>query len=102
MTVYVDQVLPYPRARNACFRAGACHMTADTLDELHAFALRLGLKRAWFQRHGISPHYDLTIGRRAEAVRLGAVETTFKELKAKGLGRTKRAGGTLPDLEEQR
>lgn len=25
------------------------HLTADTLDELHAFAARLGLKRVWFQ-----------------------------------------------------
>lgn len=35
------------------------HLVADTLDELHAFAVLVGLKRRWFQgrRH---PHYDLT------------------------------------------
>jgi len=34
------------------------HLVADTLDELHAAAQRLGLKRAWFQG-GNMPHYDL-------------------------------------------
>lgn len=76
-------------------------MTADTLDELHAFALRIGLRRTWFQPHAISPHYDLTVGRRAAAVRAGAVEMSFRELKERGLGRTKKFGGSLPDLAEQ-
>lgn len=63
-----------------------CHMTADTKEELHEFAARLGLRRSWFQdpveqgsaRPG-SPgaghwHYDVTKTVRARAVRLGAVE----------------------------
>jgi hypothetical protein len=27
----------------------SCHMFSDSLDELHAFAARIGLRRAWFQ-----------------------------------------------------
>lgn len=73
MSVYVDSIQRWP-TRIRCFQAGSCHLMADTLDELHAFAARLGLRSAWFQPHPRWPHYDLTPGRRAEAVRLGAVE----------------------------
>jgi len=34
------------------------HLTADTLDELHAEAARIGLQRRWFQS-GRHPHYDV-------------------------------------------
>jgi hypothetical protein len=48
------------------------HLVADHLDELHAFARRLGLRREWFQ-DGPRPHYDLTTRRALErAVRAGA------------------------------
>lgn len=79
MSVYVDELLPWP-TRIRCFRDGACHMTADTVAELHAFAARLGLKRTWFQPHRVFGHYDLTRGRREDAVRLGAVEVTGRWL----------------------
>ena len=29
-----------------------CHLVADSLDELHTFAARLGLRRSWFQASG--------------------------------------------------
>lgn len=35
------------------------HLVADTLDELHEFALKIGLKREWFQNHPKHPHYDI-------------------------------------------
>lgn len=58
----------------------SCHLYADagdSLEELHSFAARLGLKRAWFQRKpgGGLPHYDLTASKRSLAVKLGAVES---------------------------
>ena len=51
-----------------------CHMAADSLDELHSFARRLGLKRSWFQDQASYPHYDLTVEIRERALRLGALE----------------------------
>lgn len=99
MAVYVDDLNTW--TDKGLFAKGSCHMTADTLDELHAFAVKIGMKRAWFQRHRLAPHYDLTPSRRAVAVRLGAIEMSFREQKARGVGRTKAHGGTLPNYEEQ-
>ena len=82
MSVYVDPMMPCipnPRWR---WREN-CHLTADSLEELHAFASRLGLKRAWFQAHARWPHYDLTRGMRERAVRIGAVELTHEERNAR-------------------
>lgn len=50
-----------------------CHMVADTPDELHAFAVRIGLRRAWFQSQSIYPHYDVTLSVRSKALQHGAV-----------------------------
>lgn len=59
------------------------HLTCDPTDdlrELHAFAATIGLKRSWFQpRGGIMPHYDLTPGKRQQAVRMGANELPTRE-----------------------
>jgi hypothetical protein len=50
-----------------------CHLTTDgELEDLHAFACKLGLKREWFQPKS-SPHYDLTPAMRTKALRAGAV-----------------------------
>jgi hypothetical protein len=50
------------------------------LEELLAFAGRLGLRGEWIQHQG-SPkqHFDLTAAKRALAVRLGAVEVSRGE-----------------------
>lgn len=72
MTCYVD-----PLARNGWRLGPNCHLFTDgDLQELHALAGRIGMKRAWFQpfpQHSV-PHYDLTASRRAAAVKCGAVE----------------------------
>jgi len=79
MPVYVD-----PLTDNGWNLGPNCHLCADTIPELHAFAVRIGMRRAWFQPdNGRLPHYDLTAGRRAVAVRLGAVEITRKQLVAR-------------------
>ncbi|MGD9891807.1 MAG: DUF4031 domain-containing protein [Dehalococcoidia bacterium] len=89
MTVYVDPLINHGVRIG---RAGPewCHLTADTDAELHAFAQRLGLRRSWFQHKPEAPwkdHYDLTKGKRAEAVRLGAIEIdiheAYEQMKAK-------------------
>jgi hypothetical protein len=52
--------------------------TDDTLDELHAFAARIGLRREWFQGTTF-PHYDLTAAKRDEAMVAGAVFVTARK-----------------------
>lgn len=78
MSVYVDAVRTWP-TQLRCFKGGSCHLFADSAEELHDFARRLGLCRGWFQEHDVAPHYDLTPARRLRAVELGATETTTRE-----------------------
>lgn len=79
MTVMVDELRQWP-TQIRCFKPGSCHLTTDgELDELHAFAKQLGLRRAWFQEHAIAPHYDLTIKKREKAIELGAVFVSARE-----------------------
>jgi predicted kinase len=75
MAILVDELREYPDVRLPF--TTWCHMTTDgEFEELHAFAERLGLRRAWFQRD----HYDLPPNGRAAAVALGAEEVTTGEL----------------------
>lgn len=73
MSVYVDQVQEWG-ARKGFKWTRSCHMYADTVEELHAMADAIGMRREWFQDHARLPHYDLVPARRARAVALGAVE----------------------------
>lgn len=57
-----------------------CHMVADTPDELHSFAARIGLKRAWFQTQSVYPHYDVTLSIRVKALEMGAILADRKTL----------------------
>lgn len=70
MSVYVDP-LAYHGWRYRNMTIMSCHLFADTVAELHAFAGRIGLKRAWFQGNKV-PHYDLTASKRALALLDGA------------------------------
>ncbi len=85
MTAYIDNATEWPSAGFASRSLGRgnvwAHMVADTLDELHDFARRLGLKRRHFN-DGPHPHYELTLGRWSEARRLGAQQVTRSELVA--------------------
>lgn len=71
MTVYVDDV------RHAFGRMIMCHMWADTEEELHAFASRLGLQRSWFQQPPKASwkHYDISLSVKKRALAAGAVLT---------------------------
>lgn len=57
-----------------------CHLVADTLAELHAFAGRLGLRREWFQGRASYPHYDITVTLRIRALRIGALQADRTQL----------------------
>lgn len=73
MTVYVDDM------RAHFGRMIMCHMTADTLPELHAMAEKIGIRRAWFQDKPPFEHYDISLSKRALAVKNGAKEITMRE-----------------------
>ena len=70
MSVYVD------RARNGYGRMIMCHMVADTPDELHAMADRIGVARRWFQAPPKASfwHYDIAQSKRALAIAAGAID----------------------------
>ena len=72
MAIYVDRLVDYHRAGKM---AGFwCHMTADSLPELHKMADKIDLKREWFQNHPIHPHYDIRPSKRRLAIANGALE----------------------------
>ena len=83
MPVYVDEPMTVVAKGAQAQRVGAkhghrwCHLFADTVQELHAMAGRIGMERAWFQ-DGRLPHYDLVPPRRAAAVAAGAIELDRK------------------------
>ena len=91
MTVYVDNArIP---AKVGDIRGRWSHLTADTQDELHAFAERLRLRRAWFQercKKRCAPegqpcphwHYDVTEPVRERAVNFGAEPIDLRKLGA--------------------
>lgn len=78
--VYVDPLLPWGWKMYGK-PVDSCHLFTDqvSLDELHAFASLVGLKRAWFQDKPGRPHYDLTKSRRDVAVDAGAVEVPSRQ-----------------------
>lgn len=87
MAVYVDPLCGHLPAKEAqAKRVGArndnqwCHLGADSTSELISFARRIGMRDTWIQHMGTDrEHYDLTPGRRATAVLLGALEVTQRE-----------------------
>ena len=81
MTVYVDDM--HLSEMGQFGRMKMCHMIADTDEELHAMAARIGVARRWFQKPGTwSRHYDIAMSKRALAVAAGAVEVTMRQASA--------------------
>lgn len=76
--ILVDRLRRYPSGY-------WCHMVTDSsLEELHEFALRLGIRRERFQPHRRLPHYDLRPHVRERALALGAQAVSSKELFRRG------------------
>lgn len=72
--IYVDTIRPCLRNKNWKYDE-SCHLFVhpDTpLIELHCFAEKLGLVKAYFQTHSFLPHYDLAPGMQKKAIKLGA------------------------------
>lgn len=93
MTVYVDDM------RASYGRLIMCHMIADTDDELHAMAAKIGVQRKWHQappKH--RSHYDIALSKRALAVAAGAIEITWRQTAA--MTRRRAVEGSLGSPEE--
>lgn len=76
MTVWVDDMHKF--AMGQFGRMKMSHLMADTDDELHAMAARIGVARRWFQ----GDHYDVAMSKRAQAIEFGAVAITLREMAA--------------------
>jgi Protein of unknown function (DUF4031) len=90
MAVYVDDC--FVRG-DWGFWSGGGHLQADTPEELHEFAARLGLKRAWFQTRPGQPekdHYDLNRVLRERALELGAIDERSGGAARRSLARRQR------------
>ena len=78
MSVYVDELFATSPSKQWPYRR-ACHMYADTSEELHELAGLIGLSRSWFQNRRHFPHYDLTAWKRQQAIARGAVAVDRQE-----------------------
>ncbi len=86
MSVYVDDM------RAPFGRMIMCHMLADSRAELDAMADQIGVARRWIQKPGTPhEHYDVSLGARAKAVKLGALEITQRQAAAITLNRLRNA-----------
>lgn len=97
MVTYVDDMFKYPLGQFG--RMKMSHLIADTDEELHAMADKIGVARKWHQgppRH--DSHYDIAMAMRAKAVAAGAVEITLRQCSAMTLCR--RVTGILPKPED--
>lgn len=64
--VYVGKnIYPYGRMKMS-------HMAADTLEELHLMAEKIGVARRHFQNKPGKPHYDICQQNKNKAIELGA------------------------------
>ena len=78
MAVYVDDM------RAPFGRMIMCHMIADSDEELHAMATRIGVSRRWWQspERTSGSHYDIALSKRALALENGARPITLRQTAA--------------------
>lgn len=80
MAILIDAFLNGERGPVHYWNRKCGHLVSDaSLEELHDFAHRLGLRREWFQQKSI-PHYDVTGERYELALSMGALLVTTREL----------------------
>lgn len=87
MSVYIDELqkpLPEMKSKGKKWNYPAfCHLTADTLEELHKFAFDLGLKKDWFQDAPGNPHYKIVDNKRRVALGMGAIQKSQNSISTK-------------------
>jgi len=95
LVVYVDdmQAEYFPKHRPKV-RYVMSHMIADTEEELHAMAKRIGVACRWYQKD----HYDITQSCKKLALQYGAIQITLCQCSRMVMNR--RRGGKLGTPEE--
>ena len=78
MSVYVDTMVPCTYSKRWPYKS-ACHMIADSVEELKIVANHIGLKPEWFQPLSF-PHFDLTESKRKQAILYGAVSLSLQDM----------------------
>lgn len=76
MTVFVDQINMNKKRSDG----NKCNLVADSVEELHFFAMSMGISRKKFQAFLI-PHYKLSPRQRKQAIRLGAKDVGWRKMK---------------------
>lgn len=94
MAVYVDDMYKHSLGRYG--RMKMSHLIADTEEELHAMAARIGVARHWYQ----GDHYDIAMSKRSLAVEAGAIEVTMVQLSS--MCRRLKVAGTCGNPEDAR
>lgn len=94
MSVYVDDM------RASYGRMVMCHMIADTDEELHAMAAKIGVQRKWWQspEKTSGSHYDIALSKRALAIKHGAKEITWRQTAM--MNRRRKITGSLGDPDD--
>lgn len=94
MTVFVDDM----RANYG--RLILCHMLADSDQELHEMADKIGVNRKWWQspEKTSGSHYDIALSKKALAIQYGAIEITWRQ--AGAMNSRRRVTGELGKPED--
>lgn len=91
--ILVDPLVDY--AKSPLGPRAWCHMVSDTsMSELHEFAAKIGMKRAWFQ----GDHYDLVASKRELAIKGGAVAVSSQQLVRRMVGKR---GDRMRELQDR-
>ena len=84
MAVYCDPNMDWPKSKKWPY-GSVSHMYADTPEELHELAAKIGLKRNWCsditQPAAWLLHYDLNKNKRMQAIAAGAISVDFSHKK---------------------
>lgn len=94
MPVYVDDMnAPYGRMKMV-------HMIADSEQELHEMADKIGVNRKWWQspEKTAGSHYDIALSKKALAIQFGAIEITWRQ--AGAMNSRRRVTGSLGKPED--
>lgn len=78
--VLIDDRPTKARTGHEWYHMATDNHSEDGLDELHHMADALGLHRHWLHRRPGLPHYDVPHWVKAQALRLGALEVSTREL----------------------